>query len=121
LLRRWLNPDALGKLDSVTRQGTFATALARIEYDDGGPASWLVVLKSCLSSPPPIPLDVQCYAKANTTFPNQSTVDQFFNDDQWESYRLLGETLTCAALSGRASDGVERPDFPGALVDQKAL
>jgi hypothetical protein len=95
-IQAWLKPDAFGKLGAVARQGSFAAALARIDYDNSAASTWLVVLKACLSSP--IPLDVQCYADSNEVFPNQSTTDQFFNDDQWESYRLLGETLTSAVI-----------------------
>ena len=34
--------------------------------------------------------DVVNYARANPGFPNQSTVDQFFDEAQFESYRQLG-------------------------------
>lgn len=34
--------------------------------------------------------DVLNYARQNPTFPNQSTVDQFFDEAQFESYRQLG-------------------------------
>ncbi|WP_213881348.1 hypothetical protein [Pseudomonas sp. dw_358] len=34
--------------------------------------------------------DVMNYARDNPTFPNQSTVDQFFDEAQFESYRQLG-------------------------------
>jgi len=42
---------------------------------------------------PTAPLDVRYYAKQSKPFPNESTVDQFFDDDQWESYRSLGQVL----------------------------
>ncbi|HWM69783.1 MAG TPA: GMC oxidoreductase [Steroidobacteraceae bacterium] len=98
VLQELVNPASLGNIEAIKHHGTSATALARIDYDDGAPSSWLLVLKSCLSAPPPIPLDVQCYARDNDAFPNQSTLDQFFNDDQWESYRLLGESLMATVL-----------------------
>jgi len=97
-IRNWLKPAALGSVDRVVRRGTFAAALAHITYRGSVATSWLVLLKPCLPQPPPVPLDVQCYSKGNDAFPNQSTVDQFFTDDQWESYRLLGETLTGAVI-----------------------
>ncbi|GAB3909239.1 hypothetical protein GCM10028803_46480 [Larkinella knui] len=37
-----------------------------------------------------IPFDVQEYASKNETFPHQSTGDQFFDEEQFESYRKLG-------------------------------
>jgi hypothetical protein len=97
-IRQYLNPDGLGNLYEVLREGKFAAALARVDYDGSDTPSWLVVLKACLAAPPEVPLDVKCYAKGNDGFPNQSTVDQFFTDDQWESYRLLGETLVDRVL-----------------------
>jgi hypothetical protein len=36
------------------------------------------------------PIDVQNYARANVTFPHESTADQFFSESQFESYRALG-------------------------------
>ncbi|MGC5702120.1 hypothetical protein J4P02_18135 [Pseudomonas sp. NFXW11] len=37
--------------------------------------------------------DVANYARANPGFPNQSTVDQFFDEAQFESYRQLGLSI----------------------------
>jgi len=39
------------------------------------------------------PEDVQQYAEASTSFPHQSTADQFFDESQFESYRALGEHI----------------------------
>jgi hypothetical protein len=36
------------------------------------------------------PPDVYQYATANQQFPHESTVDQFFSESQFESYRMLG-------------------------------
>jgi hypothetical protein len=35
-------------------------------------------------------MDVYGYAAANPEFPHQSTVDQWFDETQFESYRRLG-------------------------------
>ena len=35
--------------------------------------------------------DVAQYRKAHTAFPHEPTEDQFFDEEQWESYRMLGE------------------------------
>ncbi len=46
--------------------------------------------------PRPIPalsLDVAAYARANPSFPQQATSDQFFDEAQWESYRKLGHDM----------------------------
>ena len=37
-----------------------------------------------------LPEDVYAYRRANPKFPNQSTVDQFFDEPQFEAYRELG-------------------------------
>ena len=37
------------------------------------------------------PEDLLAYRRANPTFPDETTADQFFNEDQFESYRKLGE------------------------------
>ncbi len=40
-----------------------------------------------------IPVHVANYAKAHGNFPHQTTADQFFDDEQFEAYRALGENL----------------------------
>jgi hypothetical protein len=39
------------------------------------------------------PRDVMEYKKNNPTFPHQSTADQFFDEPQFESYRILGSHI----------------------------
>jgi hypothetical protein len=43
--------------------------------------------------------DIQNYALAHKGFPHESTVDQFFSESQFESYRALGFQITDAILS----------------------
>ena len=45
-----------------------------------------------------MPLDLRSYAAGNAGFPHDSTIDQFFTDEQWESYRRLGEFTAAAAI-----------------------
>ncbi len=52
------------------------------------PARHLIVLKPRLIAG--APLDVTEYQQRHAAFPQQSTVDQFFDEAQWESYRKLG-------------------------------
>jgi hypothetical protein len=99
------NPSALGDLDQIKRAGPTCAALARITYDDDPSRnSWLLLIKANLG--PKVPSDVRTYALTNAAFPNQSTLDQFFDDDQWESYRLLGESAgrTIFSHDGNAQD-----------------
>jgi Patatin-like phospholipase len=58
--------------------------------------SLLVVLKPNMI--PEAPLDVVEYRSEHDAFPHQSTLNQFFDDAQWESYRKLGEATADAAL-----------------------
>lgn len=45
-----------------------------------------------------LPFDVREYAEANPTFPQQTTADQFFDEAQFEAYRIVGERLAeCVA------------------------
>ncbi len=45
------------------------------------------------------PADVKYYRVANPDFPHQPTVDQFFDEWQWESYRKLGEVVAERVLT----------------------
>jgi hypothetical protein len=92
-IRAWLNPDSLGPLTGISRNGRFAASLARIQYtDDPAAISWLVVLKASLAIRA-MQLDLLCYSVGHASFPNQSTVDQFPTDEEWESCRLVGESI----------------------------
>ena len=90
-IQSWLDPDALGARQEITRDGPHSAALARIVYGKSGSESWLLLLKA--SVPPAPPVDVRFYETQNPTFPNEPTTDQFFSDAQWESYRKLGQTI----------------------------
>jgi len=61
-----------------------AAAAAALDARDG----WLLYVKPAFyGSEPP---DIYQYAMANDQFPHESTVDQFFGESQFESYRMLG-------------------------------
>ena len=44
------------------------------------------------------PADVRQYKTRNVAFPNETTVDQFYDEAQWEAYRRLGQHAARAAL-----------------------
>jgi hypothetical protein len=96
-IRDWFDPEAIGSLAQIRREGTHCAALARVQYPGATPVSWLLLIKPCLG-PASTSLDLRCYAGSHPQFPNQPTVDQFFDDEQWESYRLLGELCGDAVL-----------------------
>jgi hypothetical protein len=62
-------------------------AVGRIEYDDG---TWgnLIYMKASLTGDEET--SVKQYKSSHPDFPHETTLDQFFTDDQFESYRLLG-------------------------------
>jgi hypothetical protein len=65
--------------------------VAEIQYSKIDPSiqdGFLIYIKPVvLKGDPP---DVTGYKAANTDFPHQSTGNQFFNESQTESYRMLG-------------------------------
>lgn len=73
------------------REGKKRAAIANIEYscvDASLPDGKLIYVKPMIlgnESP-----DVATYAKGHPTFPHQSTADQWFDESQTESYRMLG-------------------------------
>lgn len=50
------------------------------------------------------PIDVTNYVAENPHFPHQSTTDQWFNEAQFESYRILG-LITANDLEPLLNDG----------------
>jgi hypothetical protein len=80
-------------------------AVGLIRYDDLDPTALpglFVYLKATLTGDEPT--DVKEYAARFPTFPHQTTVDQFFTESQFESYRALGyhiaDTVFRQALKG---------------------
>ena len=60
------------------------------------------------AAPPPVsepaPVMVLNYFKRNPKFPHQTTADQYFDEVQFEAYRLLGEHIGKQAV-GRVEFG----------------
>jgi hypothetical protein len=75
-----------------TRPSKAHAALARVIYssvEDGQvQRSWLVYVKATLMGDEPE--DVCHYHRGHPDFPQETTLDQFFDEAQWESYRRLG-------------------------------
>ena len=83
-------------------------ALARVRYSSANagetahhPDSWLVYIKPTLHCEDPT--DVREYRATHPCFPQESTLDQFFDEAQWESYRKLGEVIGKKIFSGASS------------------
>ena len=64
-------------------------AVGTIEYPEGGPHGRIIYLKPCFLSD--IPADVRSYGAAHGAFPHESTMEQWFTESQFESYRHLGD------------------------------
>lgn len=75
-------------------------ALGTIRYPDrngNGPVTGtLVYIKSSITGDEPT--DVLEYRSRNSSFPHQTTADQFFDESQFESYRKLGYHIGAEAL-----------------------
>lgn len=69
-------------------------AIGTIEYPDDAPGDHGVVVyvKSTLTRY--LPGDLYGYKRRNSDFPHQTTLDQFFDEDQFEAYRELGYRLS---------------------------
>ncbi len=80
-------------------------ALARIEYDidtrglkqaadDTAPRiGWLLLIKPRLNFAEPPELLAYRKRVGGSDFPQQTTLDQFFDEEQWEAYRRFGEIV----------------------------
>jgi hypothetical protein len=78
-------------------------AIGLIHYEDVDPravAGVLVYLYSSLTGDEPP--DIQQYAQTNPAFPHDTTLDQFFSEAQFESYRALGYHIATEVLGAAA-------------------
>lgn len=66
-------------------------ALARIHYSKTSIGTMLIIKpRLCLAEPPEL---LGYYKSSRRVFPQQTTADQFFDEEQWEAYRRLGEVI----------------------------
>jgi hypothetical protein len=82
--------------DQTLRVSALPFVKGDIQYPDGSKGT-LIYIKPSLD--PKLPQDVLAYASAAPTFPHQSTMDQFFDEAQFESYRELGFSCATAAIA----------------------
>lgn len=74
-----------------TRWSRTRWAVGSISYGDGSPDGVLVYLKASMSGDEDT--SVLQYKASHPTFPHESTGNQFYGEDQFESYRRLGRTI----------------------------
>ena len=89
-----------------TRPSKAHAALARVIHGDAddldAPRSWLVYVKATLMGDEPE--DVCHYHRGHPDFPQETTLDQFFDEAQWESYRRLGQHVGHRVLTTELFD-----------------
>ena len=66
-------------------------ACARVTYNKSEQKSLLIYIKPTVIGNEP--LDIINYRSEHPSFPQESTLDQFFDEAQWESYRALGKHI----------------------------
>jgi len=71
--------------------------VAEIIYPDNEPAGKLIYIKTTLTSD--IPAELLSYKQLHPTFPDETTADQFFNEKQFEAYRVLGLHFTDSLIN----------------------
>lgn len=81
--------DFRGDAKTLCTQG-FITGTIHYDAQKNGT---LVLIKPSLAALRDEPADVLNYAIQNSTFPHQTTVDQFFDESQFESFRRLGKLI----------------------------
>jgi hypothetical protein len=89
-------------------------AVGRIRYrraDDDGEDGWLLYIKAGLNGTEP--MDVISYAMTHSTFPHETTANQFFAESDFEGYRRLGHEIARNALRSAESKQAARPPAPG--------
>jgi hypothetical protein len=104
---RELRPGARDKLS------TAGFAWGRIRYDQKSnppKTAALLYIKPTLTRRGGEPVDVLAYAARNSTFPQQTTADQFFDESQFESYRRLGVHIGLGAID--TPNGAMLPEAP---------
>lgn len=84
-------------------------AIGTIHYENvdlNAPTGTIIYFKASLTGDEPA--DVKNYARTHATFPHESTVDQWFSESQFESYRVLGyHTVTSSIPNTIRSTGLE--------------
>ncbi len=86
--------------DATTGKSRTHCAIGRISYRDGS-QGWLVYIKASWKANEAE--TVQQYRKANPAFPHECTGDQFYSEDQFESYRSLGREAGMEAFGRYAT------------------
>ena len=98
-----LSPLRPKKKDGDSGRGVAAQPMVAgdIRYPTGDLGVLLYVKPTLVGDEPP---DVAQYARRNDQFPHETTLDQFYDEAQWEAYRKLGEHIADRALHHLTTD-----------------
>jgi Patatin-like phospholipase len=91
-------------------------AIGRIRYPGISAEGTLIYIKAAIHGDEPE--DILSYAAACNTFPHESTLDQFFTESKFESYRRLGLYIGSAVFSRQHEDGSEAVDELAKLANE---
>ena len=93
---------ALAMAGQKDKPGGPVATLASIRYADGETGTLLLIKPRLTFTEPP---DMLAYhgSPGCSTFPQQTTGDQFFDEEQWEAYRRLGEYYAARLFAGPGS------------------
>ena len=100
------------------RLSKWHVAVGRIRYDDvdaNALAGTLVYVRPTRTGDEPA--DVHQYADTHADFPHRTTADQFFDNDQFEAYRMLGEHVAFDVFEDAVQVAPRWPAKPGAPAD----
>src|SRR5262249_40388369 len=88
--------------DGLARCHCAVGAIRYDEVDPDGVVGTLVFIRAGLSGDEPT--DIRNYAINNPPFPHQSTLNQFFDEAQFESYRGLGFHIGLSVFAEAAQE-----------------
>jgi hypothetical protein len=109
--------DVRAREAGAPKQGIYC-AIGKIKYPDkDAKEGKLIYIKPGLYAD--APADVKAYAAANAKFPHDVTLDQWFTESQFESYRALGEHAIkmMTGLRDPAGKSDDWPPHDPAVVD----
>ncbi len=89
--------EQLQRVDPATGCSPRVALLAWVRYADQPEPSLLLLLKPTMTGDEPV--DLLNYHAQHPAFPQETTMDQFFDEAQWESYRKLGEHIALALFA----------------------
>jgi hypothetical protein len=72
-------------------------AVGQIKYSNGS-IGYLIYIKASVSGDEPV--EIAQYRSSHPAFPHETTADQFFSEDQFESYRKLGQHIIQRSFNG---------------------